>query len=47
MAVPLLLYGTDMWTVKKRDWNRIQAAGMAYQRLHWNRSFKVQNTKCM
>jgi hypothetical protein len=27
MAVPVLLYGSETWTLRKRDWNRIQAAG--------------------
>jgi hypothetical protein len=28
MAVPVLLYGSETWTQRKRDWNRIQAAEM-------------------
>jgi hypothetical protein len=30
MAVPVLLYGSETWTPRKRDWNRIQAAEMKY-----------------
>jgi hypothetical protein len=30
MAVPVLLYGSETWTPRKRDWNRIQAAEMRY-----------------
>jgi hypothetical protein len=26
MAVPVLLYGSETWTPRKRDWHRIQAA---------------------
>jgi hypothetical protein len=32
MAVPVLLYGSETWTLRKRDWNRIQAAEMKYLR---------------
>jgi hypothetical protein len=32
MAIPVLLYGCEIWTLKKRDWNRIQAAEMKYFR---------------
>jgi hypothetical protein len=32
MAVPALLYGSETWTLRKRDWNRIQAAEMKYLR---------------
>jgi hypothetical protein len=32
MAVPVLLYGSETWTLTKRDWNRIQAAEMKYLR---------------
>jgi hypothetical protein len=32
MAVPVLLYGIETWTPRKRDWNRIQAAEMKYLR---------------
>jgi hypothetical protein len=32
MAVPVLLYGSETWTPKKRDWNRIQAADIKYLR---------------
>jgi hypothetical protein len=32
MAVPVLLYGSETWTLRKRYWNRIQAAGMKYLR---------------
>jgi hypothetical protein len=28
MAIPVLLYGYEKWTLKKRDRNRIQAAEM-------------------
>jgi hypothetical protein len=28
MAVPVLLYGSETWTLRKKDWNRIQAAEM-------------------
>jgi hypothetical protein len=30
MAVPVLLYGSETWTPRKRNWNRIQAAEMKY-----------------
>jgi hypothetical protein len=30
MAVPVLLYGSETWTLRKRDWNRIQAAETKY-----------------
>jgi hypothetical protein len=32
MAVPVLLYGSETWTPRKRDWKRIQAAEMKYLR---------------
>jgi hypothetical protein len=32
MAVPLLLYGSETWTPRKRDRNRFQAAEMKYLR---------------
>jgi hypothetical protein len=32
MAVPVLLNGSETWTPRKRDWNRIQAAEMKYLR---------------
>jgi hypothetical protein len=32
MAVSVLLCGSDTWTLRKRDWNRIQAAEMKYLR---------------
>jgi hypothetical protein len=32
MAVPVLLYGSETWTSRKRDWIRIQAAEMKYLR---------------
>jgi hypothetical protein len=32
MTIPVLLYGSETWTLKKRDWNRIQAAEMKYLR---------------
>jgi hypothetical protein len=32
MAVPVLLYDRETWTLRKRDWNRIQAAEMKYLR---------------
>jgi hypothetical protein len=32
MAIPVLLYGCETWTLKKIDWNRIQAAEMKYLR---------------
>jgi hypothetical protein len=32
MAVPVLLYGSETWTPRKRDWNRIQAAEIKYLR---------------
>jgi hypothetical protein len=32
MAVPVLLYGSETWTLRKRDWNTIQAAEMKYLR---------------
>jgi ABC-type transport system involved in Fe-S cluster assembly fused permease/ATPase subunit len=31
-AVPVLLYDSETWTVRKRDWNIIQAAEMKYLR---------------
>jgi hypothetical protein len=30
MAVPVLLYGSETWTPRKRDWHRIQAAEMKH-----------------
>jgi hypothetical protein len=38
MAVPVLLYGSETWTLKKRDWNGIQETCKNYQRLHWGRT---------
>jgi hypothetical protein len=32
MSVPVLLYDIERWTLRKRDWNRIQAAEMKYLR---------------
>jgi hypothetical protein len=32
MAIPVLLYGCETWTLRKTDWNRIQAAEMKYLR---------------
>jgi hypothetical protein len=32
MAVPVLLCGSETWTLRKRDWNRIQAAEMKHLR---------------
>jgi hypothetical protein len=32
MAVPVLLYGSETWTLRKRDWNRTQTAEMKYLR---------------
>jgi hypothetical protein len=32
MAVPVLLYGSETWKLRKRDWNRIPAAEMKYLR---------------
>jgi hypothetical protein len=32
MAVPVILYGSETWTPRKRDWNRIQVAEMKYLR---------------
>jgi hypothetical protein len=32
MAIPVLLCGCETWTLKKRDWNRIQEAEMKYLR---------------
>jgi hypothetical protein len=32
MAIPVLLYGRETWTLKKRDRNRIQAAEIKYLR---------------
>jgi hypothetical protein len=32
MAVPALLYGSETWTLRRRDWNRIQVAEMKYLR---------------
>jgi hypothetical protein len=33
MAIPVLLYGCKTWTLKNRDWNRIQAAEIKYFRI--------------
>jgi hypothetical protein len=33
MAVPVLLQGSETWTLRKRYWNRIQAAEMKYLRI--------------
>jgi hypothetical protein len=30
MAIPVLLYGYETWTLQKTDWNRIQAAEIKY-----------------
>jgi hypothetical protein len=32
MAVPVLLYDSETWALRKRDWNRIQAVEMKYLR---------------
>jgi hypothetical protein len=32
MAVPVLLCGSETWTPRKKDWNRIQAAELKYLR---------------
>jgi hypothetical protein len=32
IAVTVLLYGSETWTLRKRDWNRIQAAEIKYLR---------------
>jgi hypothetical protein len=32
MAVPTLLYGSECWTVRKRDTQKPQAAGMRFLR---------------
>jgi hypothetical protein len=32
MAFPVLLYGSETWTPRKRDWNRIQEAEIKYLR---------------
>jgi hypothetical protein len=32
MAVTVLLYGSETWTMRKKDWNRIQAAEIKYLR---------------
>jgi hypothetical protein len=32
MAVTVLLYGSETWTLRKRDWNRIQVAEIKYLR---------------
>jgi hypothetical protein len=32
LALPLLLYGSETWTIKARDARRITAAGMKYMR---------------
>jgi hypothetical protein len=32
MTVPVFLYDSETWTMRKRDWNRIQAAEMKYLR---------------
>jgi hypothetical protein len=32
MAVPVLLNDSETWTLRKRDWNRIQAAELKYLR---------------
>jgi hypothetical protein len=31
-ALPVLLYGSEIWTIKARDARRITAAGMKYMR---------------
>jgi hypothetical protein len=33
MAVSVLLYGSETWILKKRGWNRIQAAEFKYLRI--------------
>jgi hypothetical protein len=33
MAVPVLLYVTETWTLKKRVWNILEGAEMKYQRM--------------
>ena len=32
LALPVLLYGSETWTIKARDARRITAAGMKYMR---------------
>jgi hypothetical protein len=32
MAVTVLLHGSETWTPRKRDWNKIQAAEIKYLR---------------
>jgi hypothetical protein len=32
MTVPVLLYGSEKWTLRQRDWNRIQATETKYLR---------------
>jgi hypothetical protein len=45
MAVPVLLCGSETWTLRKRDWNRIQAAEMKYLRTvkGCSRSHQIRN----
>jgi hypothetical protein len=45
MAVPVLLHGSKTWTLRKRDWNRIQAAEMKYLRTvkGYTRLDKIKN----
>jgi len=36
-ALPVLLYGSETWTVKARDARRITAAEMKYSKIHLDR----------
>jgi hypothetical protein len=35
LALPVLLYGCESWTIKARDVRRITAAGMKFMRRTW------------
>jgi hypothetical protein len=43
MAVPVLLYGSETWAPRKRDWNRIQAAEVKYLRTVKDRLDQIRN----
>jgi hypothetical protein len=45
MAVSVLLYGSETWAPRKRDWNRIQAAEMKYLRTvkRYTRLYQIRN----
>jgi hypothetical protein len=44
-AVPVLLYGSERWTLKKRKLNRIEAAEMKQLRTvkHYTRADQLRN----